>query len=172
MQKKSLLMAVLAAVVLSSAVAQHKPLDQKVIYKWEREGLIYYSHIKPLDVRDFIKLDAEGRRVEDFTEDFDEIVEIVVARPKPVKANSGTEAKTPAKAAQEAVENELAEDKAEEIRNKNCETARNNMAKLEGGEVYQRDSEGNMIRLKPEQVESKRKNVQRDVDYFCNDQQH
>lgn len=158
---------VASLLICGSALAQQK-LTEKVIYKWESDGLIYYSHIKPAEVRDFIKLDAEGRRIEDFTEDFDEIVEIAVMRPKAV-TDEGDEPATPAEAAQKEVEDQLAQQSAQEVKNKNCQTAQKNMSTLDGGEVYERDSQGNMLRLSAEQIASKRKNVQRDVDYFCSE---
>lgn len=167
MQGNRLLLTAVAGWLFCGVVfAQGNNLAQKVIYKWENDGLIYYSHIKPTAVQDFVKLDAEGRRVEDFTEEFDEIVEIAVVRPEK-GAESEAEAQTPSEAAQREVEEELAKKSAQEVKNKNCETARKNMSTLDGGEVYERDSQGNMIRLSAEQIDSKRKNVQRDVDYFC-----
>lgn len=169
MQGNRLFVLVCSVLLLGSAFAQQKKLDDKVIYKWEQDGLIYYSHIKPLKIKDFIKLDAQGRRVEDFTEDFDEIVEIAVVRPDR-EVETTSENLTAAEAAQKEVEKELAEGKAQDIRDKNCQTARKNMSTLDGGEVYERDSSGNMIRLKTEQIDSKRKNVQRDIDYFCGGQ--
>lgn len=171
MQGNRLLALACGVLFFSSAFAQEKQLANKAIYKWERDGLIYYSHIKPTAVKDFIKLDAEGRRIEDFTEEFDEVVEIVVARPDTVKKTTETdEVRTAAEEAQLEVEQRLADNQAEEARNKHCQTARKNMATLDSGEVYERDSQGNMIRLKSEQITSKRKNAQRDIDYFCSEQ--
>lgn len=158
-----------------SSVSAQQGLSTQVIYKWESQGLVYYSHIKPADVVDFIKLDSQGRKIESFTDEFDEIVEIVT-RPQSVQQRQNDEGgenideMSGAKASAKKAEAELAKERDAEIRVRNCEIARKNMSKLDGGEVYEPDSAGNMMRLKPEQITAKRKNVQRDIDYFCADQ--
>lgn len=157
--RKNRLLILLSGLLISFAFAQDGKMTQRVIYKWQGDdGLIHYTHIKPNDISDFVQLDANGRKVEDYTEDFGEVVEIVV-RPK---STSQPEIKPTTEE-----EERLAENRQKELKEKNCETARNNLKTLDTGEVYEQDSQGNMIRLSAEQVASKRKNVQRDIDYFC-----
>lgn len=150
------------------AVAQDNALEGKVIYKWTGEdNLIHYSHIKPTAVSNFQKLDAQGREIVDFTEDFDEIIEITVRRPIIHEAEQfGDKASTQEKNNAE-IAKKISEGEADSVKQKNCQTAKKNLAMLNAGEVYEKDSSGNMIRLKPEQIMQKRKNVERDVDYFC-----
>lgn len=153
---------VLSGVLMLTFAGAADNLESKVIYKWNENGLVYYSHIKPANVTDFVKLDSNGRKIEDFTEEFDEIVQITV-RPQAVKDSS----KDDGVVMSDEEKAKLEKTKAEDVRKKNCDTARRNMTTLESGEVYEKDSKGNMIRLSPDAVASKRKNVQRDVDYFC-----
>ncbi len=163
MKGNRLSIALLGLLTASTMMAAEK-IETKVIYKWTNNGLVYYSHIKPASVTNAIKLDAQGRKIEDFTDEFDEVVQITV-RPKSVKKADKGKNKGAVMSAKEKAD--LEKTKAEDIRKKNCETARKNMRTIEGGEVYERDSQGNMIRLSPEAIQGKRKNVQRDIDYFC-----
>lgn len=157
--KKSRLLILLSSMFFTLGLAQSSRISEKAIYKWEQGGLVYYSHIKPQGIDDFIKLDSSGRKVEDYTEDFGEVVQIIV---RPNEQEEGGEEKADA-----TEETKTAEHQEEEIKKKNCETARKNLAILDSGEVYERDSQGNMIRLTVEEMQNKRKNVERDVDYFC-----
>ncbi len=164
MKGNRLSIALLGLLTVGTLMAAEK-IETKVIYKWTDNGLVYYSHIKPTSVTNAIKLDAQGRKIEDFTDEFDEVVQITV-RPKSVKKDD-KENKDKGAVMSAKEKADLEKTKAEDIRKKNCETARKNMRTIEGGEVYERDSQGNMIRLSPEAIQGKRKNVQRDIDYFC-----
>lgn len=162
MKKHGLLVALATVVGLQVATAQDS-LQEKVIYKWNQGGLIYYSHIKPAGLKNYIKLDNTGRRIEDISDDFGEIVEVVV---RPNEAAMNDKPQNNGKAT--TVSEQLKKGRAEEQKQKNCETSKRNLATLDSGEVYEKDSSGSMVRLTAEQLASKRKNVQRDVDYFCN----
>ncbi|MPV86551.1 hypothetical protein [Ostreibacterium oceani] len=157
--KRNRLLVMIVAMALASTASAQNNVNQKVIYKWVQDGLVHYSHIKPLGIDGAEKLDAKGRKIQDFTEEFDEIVEIAV-RPKAEKKEEEPQTK------QEEI---LQAEEERSAREKNCATANKNMQVIDGGEVYERDSSGNLIRLTPEQVDNKRKNVQRDIDYFCGD---
>lgn len=154
--KKSRLLVLLSCLVFSLSFAENSN-SGKVIYKWERNGLVYYSHIKPKGISNVTKLDPNGRKIEDYTEDFGEVVQIIV-RPKN---------QTSTKAVSTDEEKQLAENREQEIQKENCDKARKNLETLNGGEVYERDSQGNMIRLSAEQIQNKRANVERDVEFFC-----
>lgn len=154
--KKSRLLVLLSCLVFSLSSAENNN-SGKVIYKWERNGLVYYSHIKPKGISNVTKLDPNGRKIEDYTEDFGEVVQIIV-RPKN---------QTSTKAVSTDEEKQLAENREQEIQKENCDKARKNLETLNGGEVYERDSQGNMIRLSAEQIQNKRANVERDVEFFC-----
>lgn len=150
--------------LLSSPVNAEGNVDAKVIYKWFEDGLVNYSHIKPLHVKEVIKLDAEGRAIEDFTEEFDEVISISV------RPNSQTKKeKKPIASEKQDEQLDVSDEEKRRIeqRKNNCEIAKRNMKTLAGGEVYEKDAQGNMIRLKPEDIASKQKNVAKDVDYFC-----
>lgn len=163
MKKNRLLVLLLSALLASWSFAEKKSMaNEKAIYKWEDNGLVYYSHIKPSHVKDFIKLDSRGMRIEEYTEDFGEVVEIVM---RPENLDKAETAKETNETSPE--DDAIATLKEEEIRKKNCETAKRNMKTLDSGEVYEQDEKGNMIRLSLEQIDAKRKNVTRDVDYFC-----
>lgn len=152
--------------VLFNPVNAESRVDSKVIYKWFEDGLVNYSHIKPLHVKKVTKLDADGRAIEDFTEEFDEIISISV---RPSSHAKQEKKNTVAEKQDEQSEVNDKEKRRTEQREKNCEIAKRNMKMLEGGEVYEKDAKGNMIRLKPEDIVSKQKNVARDVDYFCSE---
>lgn len=154
--KKSRLLVLLSCLVFSLSFAENSN-SGKVIYKWEQNGLVYYSHIKPKGISNVTKLDPNGRKIEDYTEDFGEVVQIIV-RPKN---------QTSTKAVSTDEEKQLAENREQEIQKENCDKARKNLETLNGGEVYERDSQGNMIRLSAEQIQNKRANVERDVEFFC-----
>lgn len=161
-QPYSVYLLLLGAVLMNTAQAQNK-IETKVIYKWLENGLVHYSHIKPVHANDVTKLDAEGRTIEEFTESFDEIISISVRPSLPPKTSSQTT---------EPVEKKAITAKAQraiEQKKKNCATARRNLKTLKGGEVYEKDEAGNMIRLKPEDVASKLKHVSKDIQYFCTD---
>lgn len=139
-------------------------IQEKVIYKWTKDGLVHYSHIKPVTVDDFVKLDNTGRRIEDVSEEFGEIIEVVV-RPKKASMDktSGEE-----KTGEILLSDPQMEGKAETIRQQNCEASKKNLATLQRGEIYEKDGQGNMVPLSPEQIESKRKIFQKDIEYYCN----
>lgn len=159
--KKNRLFILLSSLVLTLSFAQDNNGAGKAIYKWEAGGLVYYSHIKPDHVKNVTKLDSSGRKIEDYTEDFGEVVQIIV-RPK-------NETSTTAGSTSIDAEKQLAESREQDIRTENCNKARKNLETINGGEVYERDSKGNLIRLTEEQIQNKRKNVERDVDYFCSE---
>lgn len=170
MKKQYLFACVLAALTVNVAVAQKKGAQKsstpKVIYKWTEDGLIHYSHVKPAKVKTFTKLDAKGREIEDFSKDFGEVQEIIVRPSKAQKASADNSGKT----SLESESNQrVAAEAAKNMKQKNCETAQKNLNLLKGGEVYERDSQGNMIRLTKEQIDSKLTNVQKDVGYFCSE---
>lgn len=161
MKKSRLLIALLGTVLLSQVSAQK--LANKVIYKWEQNGLIYYSHVKPVNVSNFTKLDEQGRKIEDFTEDFGEVVQIIVRPP----SAGGNADGTTATEEMTDTEKQLAEDKAKDQKKENCEKAKKNLATLKTGEVYEKDNKGNLIRMSPEQIQTKLTETNKDIAYFC-----
>lgn len=152
MKGKLLLLAL--SFMVTSAFSQNTVTD-RVIYKWIDGGLVYYSHILPKGVNDYVKLDSRGIEIKDYSQDFDEI-EVIAVRPKTLENTTQEEKKDEAKA-----------EGPDDVKKRNCEIAQNNMRLLDRGEVYDKDSEGNLVALSGEQVTSKRKNTQQDIDYFC-----
>ncbi len=159
--KKGRLFILLSSLLFTVSFAgSNGDMDKKPIYKWEQDGKINYSHIKPLDVKNFVKLDSSGREIEDYTEDFGTIEQVVV---RPKKDNKIAELTL-------AGESKRQEEKSEkETKQKNCEIARKNLATVDTGEVWERDSLGNLVRLSQEQVQAKREKIERDVNYFCSE---
>lgn len=154
--KRKLLLAMLAFTMTSAFSQGAGGVADRVIYKWIEGGLVYYSHILPTGVANYTKLDSRGIEIIDYSDEFNE-VETMIVRPKTLE-NTAVEAD---KKEEPKVET------AEDIKKRNCEIAQNNMRLLNNGDVYDKDSEGNLVPLSGEQVESKRKNVQADLDYFC-----
>ncbi len=137
-------------------------IGKKPIYKWEQNGLIHYSHIKPEGIKNATKLDASGRKIEDYTEEFKEL-ERTVIRPKKVDMTQMAELTT-------TNEVKLLEQKAaKQMKEKNCQITRKNLEALKQGEVYETDSEGNKIRLTEEQLNIRRKNVEQDFKQYCSE---
>ncbi len=154
MKRKLLLtLLVLAA---GTAVAQDKAETERVIYKWVDGGLVYYSHILPKGVSDYTKLNSRGMEIKDYTEEF-ETIETIAVRPKTLE-------KTDKKEDQQA---KTDDNSPEAIKAKNCEIAKANLRLLSSGDVYDKDDKGNLVTMNKEQVESKRKNTQEDIDYYC-----
>ncbi len=174
--KKSHLLILLSSLVFTLGFADDSKKVEKVIYKWERGGLIHYSHIKPEGVSGVIKLDSNGRKIEDYTENFGEVVQIVVRPPK--KETKSEEEAQEASAAEnqekqkkitivKAKDKQKADSQEQKLRKENCQTARKNLETINTGEVYERDPKGNLVRMSDKQLETKRKDAQRDIDYFC-----
>ncbi len=159
--KKGRLFVLLSSLLFTVGFAETKgDIDKKPIYKWEENGMINYSHIKPLNVKNFIKLDSSGREIEDYTEGFGTIEQVIVT---PKKSNKMAELTL-------AGESQRQEEKSEKaIKEKNCEVARKNLATVNTGEVWERDSQGNLVRLSKEQIQAKREKIERDVNYFCSE---
>ncbi len=166
MKGKQLLIGSLCLLCTAAFAQSH--YKGKVIYKWKKNDLVYYSHIRPANVTDFVKLDSQGRKIEDLGDGFGQIVEIAVRPDIPENSpeNDGQPQNDVEAAAKEIEDNISAQQEAAK-RQKNCEISKKNMATLDSGEVYEPDAAGNMMRLTPEQMASKRANVQRDIDYFC-----
>ncbi len=161
--KKSYYFTILGCLFFTICTAEdNNPADRKPIYKWEQNGLIHYSHIKPEGVKNAIKLDANGRKIEDYTEEFNEIEQTII---RPKKSNMAKMATLTT--ANEA--NLLAEKAEAKMKEENCQITRNNLKALNQGEVYETDSEGNKIRLNDEQLKIKRKNIEKDFNYFCSE---
>lgn len=168
MKKHYLFACVLAVLSVNVAVAQKKN-TQKVIYKWTENGLIHYSHVKPAKVKDFIRLDTKGRKIEDFSKDFGEVQEIIVRPSKNQKVDTKDSKDDSKSNLEKDSEQQAAAIAAKEAKQRSCNTAKNNLKLLQGGEVYERDAKGNMIRLSKEQIESKLKSVNKDVGYYCSE---
>lgn len=166
--KKYFLITIMLLGTLSNTLYAQADTGKKVIYKWNENGLINYSHIKPLHIKNPTKLDAEGRAIEEFTEEFDEIISISV-RPNAVakKEEKVTSSSTESTESVEEPSKDVKQKRQADQKRANCQIAKRNMETLQGGEVYEKDEAGNMIRLKPDELEAKRKNVEKDVDYFC-----
>ncbi len=148
--KKSHLLILLSSLIVTSSFAA----GDKAIYRWEQGGLVHYSHIKPIHVENVTKLDSSGREIEDYTEDFGEIVQIVVRPPAKDKKQQVE------KVAASAEEIQKAQEKSEkETRKKNCEIANTNLKTINTGEVYETNAKGEKVRLTPEQLEVQRKNT-------------
>lgn len=158
MKKYNFLVLFLGVLGWSISTAQ-ETIQEKVIYKWNRDGLVHYSHIKPAAIDDFVKLDNTGRRIEEVSEDFGEIVEVVV-RPKKASMDEKT--------GEILVTEPQKETQGQTIRQQNCEASQGNLATLQRGEIYEKDEQGNMMPLSPEKIESKRKKFQKDIEYYCN----
>ncbi|MBS9777472.1 MAG: hypothetical protein KGV50_01795 [Gammaproteobacteria bacterium] len=157
MRKKNSLVLLCTLIINTTFASDH---SMKVIYKWQSsDGLIHYTHIRPDNIEKYEKLDSSGRTVEDYTQDFGEVVEIVM---KEKKKDAVIESKLPSDE-----ELQLEANRKAEVKKKNCLTAQNNLKTIGTGEVYERDTEGNMVRLDEQQIESKRKNVLADIEKFC-----
>lgn len=152
MKGKLILLAL--ALTTSAAFAQSNSVADRVIYKWIDGGLVYYSHILPQGVEDYTKLDSRGIEIIDYSDEFNEVVEMAV-RPKTLE--NSTEQKEEPKT-----------NAADDVKKRNCEIAQNNMRLLDRGDVYDKDADGNVIALDKAQVETKRKNTQEDINYYCN----
>lgn len=166
MQRNILCVLVLGLAIGTQAFAQNaSPVNAgKVVYKWSDKGVIYYSHIKPINITKFERLDKQGRIITDTdTEGFGELVEIV--RPN---LDKPADAANPTNEHDSEMSKALALQQQDELKKRNCATAKQNLNILNSGEVYEPDAQGNMTRLSAEQIEAKRVNVNRDVDYFCN----
>ncbi len=137
-------------------------IGKKPIYKWEQNGLIHYSHIKPEGIKNATKLDANGREIEEYSKEFNEIEQIVI-RPKNL-----TITKTTGLATDDEIKR-LKQKANEKMKEQNCQTTHKNLEALNQDEVYETDSKGNKIRLTDEQLKIKRKNVERDFKYFCSE---
>lgn len=153
----------LGCFLFTLSIAESKgSIGKKPIYKWEQNGLIHYSHIKPDGIKNTIKLDANGRKIEEYTKEFNEIEQPVI-RPKNLSTIRTSELTTDNEA-------KRLEKKAEDkMKAQNCQTTRKNLEALNKGEVYDTDSEGNKIRLTDEQLKIKRKNIEKDFKVFCSE---
>lgn len=156
--KKREYLFVLSIVLNFQLLFAEEHVDRKVIYKWKQQGLIHYSHIKPVNIQSFERLDAEGQKIEAVSADSGETVEMVVRPPKKSMSNQGASVIT----SQTSQKNKLSEQKQ-----KNCEIAHKNHLFLQKGVVYEKDASGDMVRLTDEQLATKMRNTQKDIDYFC-----
>ncbi len=152
---KRKLLVTLLVLAAGTAVAQNKAETERVIYKWVDGGLVYYSHILPKGISDYTKLNSRGVEIKDYSEEF-ETIETIAVRPKTLEKTEETEDQA-----------KKDENSPEAIKAKNCEIAKANMRLLSSGDVYDKDDKGNLVTMNKEQVESKRKNTQEDIDYYC-----
>ncbi len=167
MKAKSLFIGMLCLLCANIASADKK--DEKVIYKWENNGLIYYSHIKPVGITNFTKLDSQGRKIIDFSQEFDEIVEIAVRPDMMKKEKEGEKKLSAADEAVKEVEDQLKEKERQKVYKKNCELARKNVAMINNGEVYKPDASGNMIRLSGDELVKRRAREEKNVNFYCSE---
>ncbi|MGY0400084.1 MAG: hypothetical protein ACWIPH_09205 [Ostreibacterium sp.] len=161
MKKYRLLVLALGTLVINIAFSQEE-LASKAIYKWELDGLVHYSYIRPINVKNFTKLDANGRELLDYTAGFGTVAEIVVRPAAPAVTASSTSSPLEAEEAKNLAENQQKFDGE-----KKCRLVQKNLELLTKGEVYEPDSKGNMVRLTKDKIESKLRNTQKDLDYFC-----
>jgi|GEM_PF-6673538 len=162
MKGNHLLLASLAGLALFSSLAfAQKKISDKPIYKWVKDGLIHYSYVKPTDIKDYETLDSRGRKITYYTKDFDQIIEIT-KKPQQLEITDEQDSKDI-----DDIGEKVQALQSQNTRKKNCKTARANMKKLDGGEVYEKDAKGNLIRLSKAQIANKRLDVERDIDYFC-----
>ncbi len=166
MKKHHLLASAICLSSLNISLAEQAMVP--VAYKWERSGLVHYTAYKPNDVseKEVVKLDAQGRVIVDVKDgDFIQLEQAV--RPEITKKEAEEKADTGADVAAKEVSKELASKQLEKLRAKNCKVAKKNMQMIEGGEVYEPDDKGNMMKLSKEQLETNRKRVQKDINYYC-----
>ncbi len=152
--KRKLLVSLLI-LAAGTAIAQNTAETERVIYKWVDGGLVYYSHILPKGVSDYTKLNSRGMEIKDFSEEF-ETIETIAVRPKTLEKTEETEDQT-----------KKDDNSPEAIKAKNCDIAKANMRLLSSGDVYDKDDQGNLVTMNKEQIETKRKNTQEDIDYYC-----
>ncbi len=168
MKRNHLLIGVICLSGLNISLAGQTAIP--VAYKWEKNGLTHYTAYKPNDVseKDVIKLDAQGRVIVDVQDgDFVQLEQTVRPEGTEGSTTEKEETKAGSDASAKEVSKELAAKQLEELRAKNCKVAQKNMQMIDGGEVYEPDEKGNMMKLSKEQLEANRKRVQKDIDYYC-----
>ncbi len=152
--KKSHFFVFLGTLIVTLSFSQQ---DKKIIYKWEKNGLVHYSHIKPEGAKNIIKLDADGRKIENYSENFGEIVQIVVSPKKHKQTLTDTSSNRA----------DNTEEQADKQRREYCQIARQNLQQINSGDLYERNAKGELIRLSNEQLKTKRIKAERDVTYYC-----
>lgn len=129
----------------------------KVIYKWRENGIVYYSAFRPKGVKQLTILDAYGAKLANAQSVEQSATKELVLRP----SNEQTRVQPRQTEQQQvgALNNEA--------KQKNCQLARKNLTVLQDSEVYEYAESGELVRLRAEQITTRKKQAQKDIDYFC-----
>lgn len=178
--KRIILTAMVAIGCVSLVQAQQKTGEEQfVVYKWYQNGRAHYAKVPPRGVTNYIKLNEWGIVITDRPAE-DEFNGSILSPMRPSTGGKGAQitpagthdkqaANTTPATAQPATQSNEALPEGTITRETRCKEAQDNLNTINNKKtVYQEDSNGNLVPLSAEEVESRRAQAQEIVSSYCN----